>query len=125
MFIHRRSRALFASCAMALAWAVAACGDTSVETSGGAAHWSLPAEGFEVVAVEPDAEIVADAAGRKRMKQTGLPWKVRHEASGIELLLCPPGEFLMGRRRRNSTEAIRSASIDARSVSRSTSAGRK
>jgi formylglycine-generating enzyme required for sulfatase activity len=77
---------------MALALVMAACGDTG----GGAARWSLPAEGFEVVAVEPDAEIVTDAAGRERMKQTGLPWKVRHVATGIELLLCPPGEFLMG-----------------------------
>ncbi|MFM7296292.1 MAG: formylglycine-generating enzyme family protein, partial [Planctomycetota bacterium] len=56
----------------------------------------MPTEGFEVVAVEPDAEIVTDAAGRERMKQTGLPWKIRHQATGIELLLCPPGEFLMG-----------------------------
>ena len=92
MLRNRRSLALFASCALALAWVVAACGDTG----GGAARWRLPAEGFEVVAVEPDAEIVTDAAGRERMKQTGLPWKVRHVATGIELLLCPPGEFLMG-----------------------------
>ncbi len=56
---------------------------------------NLP-KGFEVVAAEPDAAIVTDAAGRERMKRTGLPWKIRHQQAGIELLLCPPGEFLMG-----------------------------
>ena len=56
---------------------------------------NLP-KGFEVVAAEPDAAIVTDAAGRERMKRTGLPWKIRHQQTGIELLLCPPGEFLMG-----------------------------
>ncbi len=61
----------------------------------GGPRWNLP-EGFEVVAVEPDAAIVTDAAGRERMKRTDLPWKIRHQQTGIELLLCPPGEFLMG-----------------------------
>ncbi len=41
---------------------------------------------------------MTDAAGRARMKQTGLPWKIRHKQTGIELPLCPPGEFLMGSR---------------------------
>ena len=113
MFRNRRSLALFASCAMALALVVAACGatggDTGGDTGGGAARWSLPAEGFKVVTVEPDAAIVTDAAGRERMKQTGLPWKIRHDATGIELLLCPPGEFLMG-----SPEAEEGRSDDER-----------
>jgi formylglycine-generating enzyme required for sulfatase activity len=70
----------------------------------GGPRWNLP-EGFEVVAVEPDAAIVTDAAGRERMKRTDLPWKIRHQQTGIELLLCPPGEFLMGS---PETEADRS-----------------
>ena len=85
------------ACAVALGLLAAACGAAGGgEAGGGEARWSLPAEGFEVVAVEPDAAIVTDAAGRERMKRRDLPWKIRHQQTGIELLLCPPGEFLMG-----------------------------
>ena len=30
------------------------------------------------------------------LKATGEPWKIRHSVSGIVMLLCPPGEFIMG-----------------------------
>jgi formylglycine-generating enzyme required for sulfatase activity len=51
---------------------------------------------FEVLAQDPDPAVVTDAAARERIKATGKPWKIRHTASGIVMLLCPPGEFLMG-----------------------------
>jgi formylglycine-generating enzyme required for sulfatase activity len=45
---------------------------------------------------EPDPAVVTDAAARARMTATKLPWKVRDRKTGIVLLLCPPGEFMMG-----------------------------
>ena len=51
---------------------------------------------YDVLAQEPDTEIVTDADARERMKATGLPWKIRHKVSGIVRLLVPPGEFMMG-----------------------------
>ena len=51
---------------------------------------------YEVVAREVDAAVVSDAAARARMEQTKLPWKVRDRKTGIVMLLCPPGEFMMG-----------------------------
>jgi serine/threonine protein kinase/formylglycine-generating enzyme required for sulfatase activity len=51
---------------------------------------------FEVLAQDPDPAVVTDAAARERIKATGKPWKIKHEASGIVMLLVPPGEFLMG-----------------------------
>jgi formylglycine-generating enzyme required for sulfatase activity len=30
------------------------------------------------------------------MLATGLPWKVRDKKTGIVMLLCPPGDFMMG-----------------------------
>jgi formylglycine-generating enzyme required for sulfatase activity len=50
----------------------------------------------EVLREEPDPAVVTDAAARARMIATKLPWKVRDEKSGIVMLLCPPGEFMMG-----------------------------
>jgi len=54
------------------------------------------ADAFEVLAHAPDPAVVTDAAARERIKATGHPWKIRHKASGIVMLLVPPGEFLMG-----------------------------
>lgn len=51
----------------------------------------------EILRMEPDPEIVVDAAARERMLATGLPWLVREPKSGIELLLVPPGEYLRGK----------------------------
>jgi formylglycine-generating enzyme required for sulfatase activity/serine/threonine protein kinase len=51
---------------------------------------------YEVLAQDPDPAVVTDADARERIKATGKPWKIRHTASGIVMLLVPPGEFLMG-----------------------------
>ena len=50
----------------------------------------------DVVVVDPDPTVVTDAAARARMMATKLPWKVRDRKAGIVMLLCPPGEFMMG-----------------------------
>jgi formylglycine-generating enzyme required for sulfatase activity/serine/threonine protein kinase len=50
----------------------------------------------EVIAHDPDPAVVTDADARERMRKAGLPWKIRHTASGIVMLLVPPGEFMMG-----------------------------
>ncbi len=51
---------------------------------------------YEIVRQDPDPAVVTDAAARARMTATKLPWKVRDRKTGIVLLLCPPGEFMMG-----------------------------
>jgi formylglycine-generating enzyme required for sulfatase activity len=51
---------------------------------------------FEVLAQDPDPAVVTDVAARERIRATGKPWKIRHTLSGIVMLLCPPGEFMMG-----------------------------
>jgi formylglycine-generating enzyme required for sulfatase activity len=50
----------------------------------------------EVLRQDPDPAVVIDAAARARMAATKLPWKVRDRKTGIVMLLCPPGEFMMG-----------------------------
>ncbi len=50
----------------------------------------------QVLERNPDPAVVTDAALLARIKATGLPWRVRDTESGIEMLLVPPGEFVMG-----------------------------
>ena len=50
---------------------------------------------YEIVAREPGPE-VTDAAMRRQIEESGQPWKVRDRATGIEMVLVMPGEFLMG-----------------------------
>jgi len=51
---------------------------------------------FTVLEQDPDPIVVTDAAARGRMTATRLPWKIRDTATGIVMLLVPPGEFMMG-----------------------------
>jgi uncharacterized surface protein with fasciclin (FAS1) repeats/formylglycine-generating enzyme required for sulfatase activity/beta-lactamase regulating signal transducer with metallopeptidase domain len=51
----------------------------------------------EVIEREVDPKVVTDAALREAIAGTGLPWRVRDKASGIEMLLVPPGQFMMGK----------------------------
>jgi formylglycine-generating enzyme required for sulfatase activity len=44
----------------------------------------------------PDPNVVTDATLRAGIVATGLPWRVRDNASQIEMLLVPPGTFEMG-----------------------------
>ena len=50
----------------------------------------------EILDQNPDPAVVTDATLRAAITGTGFPWRVRDRASGIEMLLVPPGEFIMG-----------------------------
>ncbi|MFM7052423.1 MAG: formylglycine-generating enzyme family protein [Planctomycetota bacterium] len=77
-------------------------GDTIVGPSDLAvilSRWSSACVSLEwatVLANDPDPAVVTDAALRQAIATTGLPWRVRDNASQIEMLLVPPGTFEMG-----------------------------
>ena len=50
----------------------------------------------EIVALEPNPDIVTDGKLRKAILDTKYPWHVKDKKSGIEMLLVPPGIFKMG-----------------------------
>ena len=62
----------------------------SLQVASPALEWA------DVLEAQPDAAVVTDATLRGAIEATGLPWRVRDRASGIELLLVPPGKFLRG-----------------------------
>jgi formylglycine-generating enzyme required for sulfatase activity len=71
---------------------------------------ALPAPaGCVVVTREPDPAVVTDAAALERMNATGLPWKIRHEKTGIVMLLCPSGDFVMGSPKGESGRGVNEA----------------
>jgi len=49
-----------------------------------------------VLALQPDPAVIYDAGLRQSILATGLPWRVRDNGSGIEMVLIPPGTFTMG-----------------------------
>jgi transforming growth factor-beta-induced protein len=59
----------------------------------------------EIIEKDVDAKVVTDAALRDAIAKTGLPWRVRDKASGIEMLLVPSGQFMMGKSA-GDTEAL-------------------
>ena len=50
----------------------------------------------DVLEWSPDPAVVQDARFLRGIRRTHLPWRVRDTASGIEMLLVPPGAFQMG-----------------------------
>lgn len=50
----------------------------------------------EVLEMDPDPAVVTNPELLQRIAATGLPWRIRDKASEIELLLVPPGSFMMG-----------------------------
>ncbi len=70
-------------------------GDTAKAKSPSGQSKSL--DWAEVIEAAPDPAVVTDAALRDAIVKTGLPWRVRDKGTGIEMVLIPPGEFVMGK----------------------------
>ena len=73
---------------------VATSGGTA-SIAGGYTYFPYP-EWATVLEGSPDPAIVTDATLRAAISSTGLPWRVRDDATQIEMLLIPPGSFSMG-----------------------------
>ena len=50
----------------------------------------------DVLEQSPNPKVVTNADLLARIAATGLPWRVKDKSSGIEMLLVPPGKFVMG-----------------------------
>jgi len=59
-------------------------------------YTTLPVPWATILEVAPDPAVVTNAGLRAAITATGLPWRVRDNASQIEMLLVPPGTFMMG-----------------------------
>ena len=68
----------------------AAAMQTNAANAASVAQWA------DVLEQNPDAKVVTDADLLKRIAATGLPWRVKHKSTGMEMLLVPPGVFVMG-----------------------------
>ena len=68
----------------------AAAMQTTAANAASVAQWA------DVLEQNPDAKAVTDADLLKRIAATGLPWRVKHKSTGMEMLLVPPGVFVMG-----------------------------
>ena len=68
----------------------------ALATLGAAVSFERIFPGCEILEVSPDQAKVSDTTARASMTATDLPWRIRHKLTGVELILCPPGEFLMG-----------------------------
>lgn len=51
---------------------------------------------YTVLEHKPDPAVIFDEGLRSAITSTGLPWRVRDNGTGIEMVLIPPGSFKMG-----------------------------
>jgi len=70
-------------------------GDSTTATNPSGQTKSL--DWAEVIEAAPDPTVVTNTALRDAIVKTGLPWRVRDKGTGIEMVLIPPGEFVMGK----------------------------
>ncbi len=79
--------------------------DGSIETNALLREWL--AEWADILEEVPDPAIVTDARARALIATVGMPWRVRHKLTGMELFLIPPTPtdgFRMGRATGGSDE---------------------
>lgn len=74
---------------------VVTCPKGAVTVTGGFTYVSIPSWAT-VVELMPDPVVVTDAAMRAAIAASGRPWRVRDTATQIEMLLVPPGTYMMG-----------------------------
>ena len=67
----------------------------SATLAGGFSYVS-PGPWATILEIAPNAAVVTSATLRSAITATGLPWRVRDNSSNIEMLLVPPGTFIMG-----------------------------
>lgn len=92
-----RSHGIGRKLVLAVALHAALVGCVATERVGGGTSNSASTLAWaDVLSASPDASVVTDPQLREKITQTGLPWRVRDKVSGIEMLLVPPGEFVMG-----------------------------
>ena len=56
----------------------------------------VPTDGYTVIEQNVNAAVVTDVTLRNEIIASGLPWRVRDNGTGIEMLLVPSGIFTMG-----------------------------
>jgi formylglycine-generating enzyme required for sulfatase activity len=72
-------------------------GKGSTTVPGGFTYQSIVVPSWAtLIEAYPDPAVVTDPALRAAIIATGRPWRVRDTGTGIEMLLVPPGTFLMG-----------------------------
>ena len=59
----------------------------------------------DILEVDPSPKVITRENFRSQITATGMPWKVRDRATGIQLVLIPPGEYRRG-------ESAQSAQLD-------------
>jgi len=57
---------------------------------GGVCDWAV------VLVSAPNQSIITDSSIRDRISATGLPWRVKDRATGIEMVVIPPGKYMRG-----------------------------
>jgi formylglycine-generating enzyme required for sulfatase activity len=81
---------LTASTALLVGCSTTGPGGMGKSSSGSPMSWA------QVIDRNPDPSVITNPQMLAKIKATGLPWRVRDTASGIEMLLVPPGDFVMG-----------------------------
>jgi formylglycine-generating enzyme required for sulfatase activity len=73
------------------------CPKGAVTAQGGFTYLSVIVPAWAtLVEAQPDPAVVTDVTLRAAMSASGLAWRVRDTATQMEMLLVPPGTFIMG-----------------------------